>query len=129
MKNRQGAVVRDLQKMLKNCSGDGPDSLASVLGVLQNFDDIKIAIEFRCGECCKTVSNGAFILPVPVGTSVLILLFPENDEQLLLKENCGGKVVKKELEFIVIPYEKISSFEFYEDEEPCFCSRGFGDAE
>lgn len=126
MKNRQGVIMNDLQEMLRNCSGAAPERLEDVMGIFQNFSDIRIAIEFKCGECCKTVSNGRFIFPFTVGEEVLIFLFPEGDEELCLKECCCGKTVRKELVFIVIPYDKISSFDFYEVSCP---SSIFGDAE
>ena len=126
MKNRQCVIMNDLQEMLRSCSGAGPGRLEDVMGILQNFNDIRIAIEFKCGECCKTVSNGRFIFPIPVGETVLILLFPEGSDELYLKECCCGKVVKKELEFIVIPFDKISSFEFYE--ESCYTPGVLGDS-
>lgn len=126
MKNRQGVIMNDLQEMLKNCPETGPERLEGVMGILQNFSDIRIAIEFKCGESCKTVSNGRFIFPIAVGGTILILLFPEGNDELCLKECFCGKVVRKELEFIVIPYNRISSFEFYE--ESCYSPRVLGDS-
>jgi len=113
MRNRHDVIISDLQEMLNNPETN-PERLANVLDILQSFGEIRIAIEFKCAACCKTVSNGRFIIPVTIGDEVLIILFPGGFEELCLKEACSGKIVRKEIEFIVIPYEMISSFEFYE---------------
>lgn len=117
MQNRQSSAINDLQEMLINSPITGPENLENILNTLQNFEDIRIAIEYVCGECCKTVSNGYYILPFSVGDDILVLLFPTDDEVLCLKECYNSKWIKKELEFIVIPYRNICSYGFYENSD------------
>lgn len=112
LNNRQSALINDLQEMTKGTlKNEANTSIEDILGLLQDLGDLRAAIEFKCGECCKTVSNGALVLVI----SDLVFVFPEGEEELILKECCSGKWLRKELQFIIIPVDKISSFEFYYD--------------
>ena len=57
MNNRQKAALNDLQEAMRaNPGANMQQCMQGVLGTLQSLGDLRFAIEFECGGCCKTVS-------------------------------------------------------------------------
>lgn len=87
-------------------------SMESMQTLLDGFSldgESRIAIEFECGNCCKKVLNGAKIIII----FDFVILLPRHRETLLLKVFSDGKVVDKQImSSIIIPFDKICSFEF-----------------
>ena len=116
MNNKQKTIFNDLQEMMNENPGDNTQQcMQGVLGTMQSIGELRFAIEFECGDCCKTIS-GELDETEFVFLNGVLLLFGE----LQLKECCDKSVrTKKEILLIIIPLDKISSFEVFE--RSCYC--------
>ena len=82
------------------------------VGIAQVDEDIRAAVEYSCGDCCKRLSN-AFIAVVFIPLN-LVVVFPPEGECLKLETFCGGKLVQKQiLTSSIILLDRVCSFEVY----------------
>ncbi|WP_303859970.1 hypothetical protein [Alkalibaculum bacchi] len=115
MDNRQKAVLNDFREAIKgNPGANMQQCMQGVLGAMQSLGDLRFAIEFECGGCCKTVSAELGDVDFFDFFDGVLLIFGD----LKLKE-CCDKVSKKDIFLIIIPLDKISSFEVFE--RSCYC--------
>jgi alpha-D-ribose 1-methylphosphonate 5-triphosphate synthase subunit PhnH len=79
-------------------------------------EDLRVAVEFHCGCCCKKASN-ARLAEIIDG---LLVLEAAKHESITVKMFADGKVVDREkAKIVIIPLEKICSVEI--TEKPCCC--------
>lgn len=84
-----------------------------------DHDDVRVAVEFECGSCCKKASNAKI---ADVIDGVLVLKAHE-DERIIVR---GGSLDKEFAKIVIIPLEKVSSVEISERGPRRFSEEGGG---
>lgn len=83
----------------------------SLLAALSEFGDLEqlcIAVEFECDDCCKKALN-ARVLKIACGLLILVA-FPGGC--ILVKTISGGQLVERELvRAMIIPLDRVCSIE------------------
>lgn len=85
-----------------------PDDLLAALDKAATVSNLRIRIQFQCGDCCKIVEGGK---DLNVIGNYAVLSSNSNDLCLKVISNCRT-ITRRRIASIVIPLDRICSFEF-----------------